>query len=165
MPVMIELALPDAREQLDDVDLQMEEVDDFGEDRVFLSSRDWTAVSQEPAAGTEVEPGSPVEVRLLNVRDTADSDKPEESKDSILAISQASSRRRKQRQHRRGVRGIRQLHDEHDSARDRAGHGGRLYGRVPRRRDQCAGRDRHGHVSADRRVRQRPTAQGLEYPT
>ena len=69
VPDLAGLALGDAREMAEGLDLELDEVDGSGRDRSVFSPGNWLVVTQDPSAGTAVEPESIVVVTLENERD------------------------------------------------------------------------------------------------
>ena len=69
VPDLAGLALVDAREMAEGLDLELDEVDGSGRDRSVFSPGNWSVVTQDPSAGTAVEPESVVVVNLENDRD------------------------------------------------------------------------------------------------
>lgn len=70
IPDLVGLPLPDAREALDGLDLDVEEVD--AEERSIFSAANWLIESTDPVAGVEVDPGAALTLHLINVRDLDD---------------------------------------------------------------------------------------------
>lgn len=70
VPDLAGLTLDIARDTIGETDLEIEEVDASGQDRSIWSAGNWTVIGQDPAAGSEVEPGATVTVEVENVRDT-----------------------------------------------------------------------------------------------
>lgn len=67
VPDLVGLPLAEAREAVDGLELDVEEVDPQG--RAILAVGNWLVEATDPAAGVEVEPGSVLTLLLVNVRD------------------------------------------------------------------------------------------------
>jgi hypothetical protein len=78
VPDLAGLALIDAREMAEGLDLELDEVDGSGRDRSVFSPGNWSVVMQDPSAGTAVEPESIVVVTLENERDQEPEPEPDD---------------------------------------------------------------------------------------
>jgi hypothetical protein len=80
VPDLVGMALPEARDAVEDSDFELDEVDGSGRDRSIFSPGNWTVDGQTPSAGSMAGPRSTVTVQLINVRDVEDepeADEPE----------------------------------------------------------------------------------------
>jgi hypothetical protein len=69
VPDFVGMALDEARDGAEALDLELDEVDGSGSDRAVFSPANWTVETQDPTSGAEIEPGGVVIVSLANDRD------------------------------------------------------------------------------------------------
>lgn len=74
VPDLIEMNLKDAKTELKDLDLDVDEYDTSEDENSVLRSKNWEVIEQDPTAGTEVEPDTEI---LLGVQKIEDKEEPD----------------------------------------------------------------------------------------
>lgn len=81
VPDLVGMELSDARDELDDLGLEVDEVD-ADEDRTVMNPANWVVEAQDPEPGAELEPGDTVTLTVFRPEDreeAAEEDEPEDA--------------------------------------------------------------------------------------